>query len=124
MGTLPSLDIVDLHRTFASAHTIRVTGVQTRRNGETFNPTNTSIQPLDEEDGSFILKITKGGKLGRKVDMVEGKKKHSGRSWKQYGVILSGSQLMFFKDEAWFNAQMAEIYGPEVFHLYYNHIYI
>ncbi|PKY54369.1 hypothetical protein RhiirA4_501296 [Rhizophagus irregularis] len=114
MGTLPSLDIVNLHRAFASAHTIKVTGVQTRRNGETFNPTNTSMQPLDEEDGTFILKITKGGKLARKVDMVEGKKKGGlVRGWKQYGVILSGSQLMFFKDEAWFNSQMAEIYGPE-----------
>ncbi|RIA90283.1 hypothetical protein C1645_805848 [Glomus cerebriforme] len=114
MGTLPSLDIVNLHRSFASAHTIKVTGVQTRRNGETFNPTNTSIQPLDEENGTFILRIAKGGKLARKVDMVEGKKKGGFvRGWRQYGVILSGSQLMFFKDEAWFNAQMAEIYGPE-----------
>jgi hypothetical protein len=116
MGTHPSLDTVNLHREFASAHTIRVTGVQTRRNGETFNPTNTPIQPLDEEGGTFILKITKGGKLGRKVDMVEGRKKGGFvRSWRQYGVILSGSQLMFFKDEAWFNTQMAEIYAPEVF---------
>ncbi|CAB5191414.1 hypothetical protein RhiirA5_493216 [Rhizophagus irregularis] len=114
MGTLPSLDTGNLHRAFASAPSVRVTGVQTRRNGETLNPTNTSIQPLDEEDGTFVLKITKGGKLGRKVDMVEGKKK-SGfvRSWRQYGVILSGSQLMFFKDEVWFNTQMAEIYDSK-----------
>ncbi len=104
-----------MHRAFASAHTIKVTGVQTRRNGETFNPTNTSIQPLDVENGTFILKITKGGKLGRKVDMVEGRKKGGFvRSWRQYGVILSGSQLMFFKDEAWFNAQMAELHDFEV----------
>jgi hypothetical protein len=115
MGTLPSLDTVNLHRAFASAHTINVTGVQTRRNGETVNPTNTTIQPLDEEDGTFILKITKGGKLGRKVDMVEGRKKGGlVRQWKQYGVILSGSQLMFFKDEAWFNTQMSEIYNSKV----------
>ena len=109
MGTLPSLDTVNLHRAFANAHTIRVTGVQIRRTGETFNPTNTSIQPLDEEDGSYVLKIAKSGKLGRKVDMVEGRKKGGlVRSWRQYGVILSGSQLMFFKDEAWFNTQMTE----------------
>ncbi|CAG8433908.1 7888_t:CDS:2 [Funneliformis mosseae] len=114
MGTYPSLDTVGLHRAFASAHTIRVTGVQTRRNGETFNPTNTSLPPLDEEDGTFVLKITKGGKLGRKVDLVEGKKKGGFvRSWRQYGVILSGSQLMFFKDEAWFNTQMAELHNSE-----------
>ncbi|CAB5188470.1 unnamed protein product [Rhizophagus irregularis] len=48
---------------------------------------NSSVIGYNEEDGTFILKITKGGKLARKVDMVE--------------------------DEAWFNSQMAEIYGPE-----------
>ncbi|PKY33341.1 hypothetical protein RhiirB3_494633, partial [Rhizophagus irregularis] len=64
------LEMVNLHRAFASAPSVMVTGVQARRNGETLNPTNISIQLLDEEDGTFVLKITKGGKLG-KVNMVE-----------------------------------------------------
>ncbi|CAJ0645032.1 4506_t:CDS:10, partial [Entrophospora sp. SA101] len=100
MGTLPSMDTTHIHRAFASAHAIRITGVQTRHNGETFNHANT-LHQLEEENGTFVLKITKGGKLGRKVDMVDGRKKSGIRNWKQYGVILSGSQLMFFKDEAW-----------------------
>ncbi|UZO25927.1 uncharacterized protein OCT59_018181 [Rhizophagus irregularis] len=64
------LEMVNLHQAFASAPSVRVTGVQARRNSETLNPTNISIQLLDEEDGTFVLKITKGGKLG-KVNMVE-----------------------------------------------------
>ncbi|CAG8602474.1 23910_t:CDS:2 [Cetraspora pellucida] len=105
IGTLPSLDIVNLHRAFSSAQTIRITGVQNRRNGDSFSSTTSSFQP--SKDGTFLLKITKGGKLGRKVDLIDGKKK-GGRNWKLYGVILSGSQLMFFKDEAWFNTQINE----------------
>nr|CAG8449748.1 8497_t:CDS:10 [Entrophospora candida] len=111
MGTLPSMDTTHIHRAFASAHAIRITGVQTRHNGETFNHANT-LHQLEEENGTFVLKITKGGKLGRKVDMVDGRKKSGIRNWKQYGVILSGSQLMFFKDEAWFNIKMAELSDP------------
>ncbi|CAG8609106.1 14040_t:CDS:2 [Dentiscutata erythropus] len=106
IGTLPSLDIANLHRSFSSAQTIRITGVQNRRNGDAFSTTTSSFQP--SKDGTFLLKITKGGKLGRKIDLIDGKKK-GGRNWKLYGVILSGSQLMFFKDEAWFNTQMSEL---------------
>ncbi|RGB36331.1 hypothetical protein C1646_758232 [Rhizophagus diaphanus] len=83
--------MVNLHRAFASAPSVRVTGVQARRNGETLNPANISIQLLDEEDGTFVLKITKGGKLG-KVNMVEVKNR---------------------VDEVWFNTQMAEIYDSK-----------
>ncbi|CAG8689559.1 19453_t:CDS:2, partial [Racocetra fulgida] len=73
IGTLPSLDIVNLHRAFSSAQTIRITGVQNRRNGDQFSSTTSSFQP--SKDGTFLLKITKGGKLGRKVDLIDGKKK-------------------------------------------------
>ncbi|CAG8831464.1 24194_t:CDS:2, partial [Cetraspora pellucida] len=34
-------------------------------------------------------------------------------SWRIYGVILSGSQLMFFKDETGFNAQMKKLKNSE-----------
>ncbi|CAG8449560.1 4387_t:CDS:10 [Dentiscutata heterogama] len=82
IGTLPSLDIANLHRSFSSAQTIRITGVQNRRNGDSFSTTTSSFQP--SKDGTFLLKITKGGKLGRKIDLIDGKKK-GGRNWKLYG---------------------------------------
>jgi len=55
----------------------------------------------------FLLKITKAGKLGRKIDLLEGGKRATGfgRTWKQFGVVLSGSQLMFFKDLSLFDDQ-------------------
>ncbi|CAG8586847.1 9407_t:CDS:2, partial [Dentiscutata heterogama] len=112
MGTLPALDIADLHRAFSAPHTIRITGVQNRRKSHSFKSTSSSFKSTNE-DGTFLLKITKSGKLGRKVDLIDGKKKTGLRSWRIYGVILSGSQLMFFKDETGFTAQMKKLKNSE-----------
>lgn len=109
---LSEFDTVGIHRAFTTSHTIRITGV---RNNETFNQTSSSIHPLDDEEGTFLLKITKVGKLSRKVDLLEGKK--AGvmmRSWNHYGVILSGSQLMLFKDDDWFDSKIADLKDPSV----------
>ncbi|CAG8644677.1 8010_t:CDS:2, partial [Ambispora leptoticha] len=116
-GTLAEIDTFYLHRAFTNAHTIRITGVRARRNSnDSIQPTSSSIHSLEEEEkgGTFLLKITKAGILSRKVDLLEGGKKATGflRSWKQFGVILSGSQLMFFKDITWFKTQMTEFLDP------------
>ncbi|RIB14592.1 hypothetical protein C2G38_2248146 [Gigaspora rosea] len=112
MGTLPALDIADLHRAFSAPHTIRITGVQNRRKNHSLKGISGPFQSTNE-DGTFLLKITKSGKLGRKVDLIDGKKKTGLRSWRIYGVILSGSQLMFFKDESGFTAQMKKLKNSE-----------
>ncbi|GAA6049100.1 hypothetical protein JCM3770_003886 [Rhodotorula araucariae] len=44
------------------------------------------------------LKITKIGLLSRKEDLGEGGKKAASRKWRGWTVILTGSQLLFFKD--------------------------
>ncbi|GAA5880074.1 hypothetical protein JCM3774_003300 [Rhodotorula dairenensis] len=44
------------------------------------------------------LKITKVGLLSRKEDLVEGGKKAPSRKWRGWSVVLTGSQLLFFKD--------------------------
>ncbi|CAG8704567.1 15211_t:CDS:2, partial [Racocetra persica] len=112
-GTLPELDTVSIHRAFVTAHTVRVTGVRTRGNSESFSPTSSSIHPSDDDEDTFLLKITKAGRLGRKTDMIEGGKTTGfARSWKQFGVVLSGSQLMFFKDDAWFNNNIPNLNYP------------
>ncbi|CAG8448772.1 7439_t:CDS:10 [Ambispora gerdemannii] len=116
-GTLAEIDTFYLYRAFTNAHTIRITGVRARRNSNNaLQPTSSSIHSLEEEEkgGTFLLKITKAGILNRKVDLLEGGKKATGflRSWKQFGVILSGSQLMFFKDISWFKTQMTEFLDP------------
>lgn len=44
------------------------------------------------------LKLTKLGVLNRKDDILEGGRKASNRKWKPCSVLLTGSQLLFFKD--------------------------
>ncbi|BGP33488.1 hypothetical protein JCM10296v2_005292 [Rhodotorula toruloides] len=44
------------------------------------------------------LKITKVGLLSRKEDLAEGGKKAASRKWRGWSVVLTGSQLLFFKD--------------------------
>lgn len=34
-------------------------------------------------------------------DLIEGGKKAGNRKWKSWSVILTGSQLLFFKDPTW-----------------------
>ncbi|CAI2174280.1 9939_t:CDS:2 [Funneliformis geosporum] len=111
-GTLPEFDTVSIHRAFTTAHTIRITGVRTQRNSESFNQISSSIHPLGDDEGSFLLKITKAGKLCRKVDLLEGKKSGVIRNWSQYGIILSGSQIMMFKDDEWFNSKISDLKDP------------
>ncbi|KAF9571493.1 hypothetical protein EC968_000456 [Mortierella alpina] len=56
------------------------------------------------------LKIVKQGILARKIDIENGKKS-AVRGWRDLGVVLSGSQLLFFTDIGWFQQQRASFVG-------------
>ena len=47
---------------------------------------------------TWNLKISKCGLLNRKDDTLEGGKKNTNRKWKSWSVVLTGSQLLFFRD--------------------------
>lgn len=47
------------------------------------------------------FKVTKVGLLTRKDDMIEGGRKASNRKWKEWSVLLTGSQLLFSRDPTW-----------------------
>jgi hypothetical protein len=49
----------------------------------------------------WTLKVTKVGTLQRKDDTIEGGKRAPSRKWREWTVILTGSQLLFFRDPAW-----------------------
>ncbi|KAG0045496.1 hypothetical protein BGZ83_009317 [Gryganskiella cystojenkinii] len=61
-------------------------------------------------DGAAELKLAKFGILSRKIDLEHGRKS-SVRGWRDLGVILSGSQLLFFTELAWFQQQRAALPG-------------
>lgn len=47
------------------------------------------------------VKITKAGTLNRKGDLLQSGRKASNRKWRAWGVMLTGSQLLFFRDPSW-----------------------
>jgi hypothetical protein len=53
---------------------------------------------------TWNLKVTKCGLLNRKDDISEGGKKTMNRKWKSWSVVLTGSQLLFFRDTTWSSA--------------------
>ncbi|GAA6058971.1 hypothetical protein JCM10212_001681 [Sporobolomyces blumeae] len=54
--------------------------------------------PTKDKGTVSSLKITKAGVLSRKEDLAEGGRKAASRKWKAWSVVLTGSQLLFFKD--------------------------
>ncbi|KAJ1655975.1 hypothetical protein IWQ61_004362 [Dispira simplex] len=49
-----------------------------------------------------VLRCTKEGFLVRKVDVLENGKRAPVRNWKDFWVVLSGSQLVLFRNIDWF----------------------
>ncbi|KAF9569725.1 hypothetical protein CPC08DRAFT_701617 [Agrocybe pediades] len=114
-GTNGPWDEDELHRAFLDAHVLEIdvpgTGIKT----PLFNsPVKSPSFDNREHGGSgpvagrssqtWNLKITKIGVLNRKDDFLPGGRRSSNRKWKAWSVILSGSQLLFFRDVGWAGA--------------------
>ncbi|KAF5377559.1 hypothetical protein D9615_005260 [Tricholomella constricta] len=56
---------------------------------------------------AWTLKLTKVGLLNRKDDVLERGKRASNRKWRQWSVVLTGSQLLFFRDPSWASSLLA-----------------
>lgn len=61
-----------------------------------------------EVDSSVTLRVFKVGIVNRKDEVTE-KGKKSSRKWKPNGMILTSSQLLFFRDLVWIDALQAQI---------------
>ncbi|KAF8932687.1 hypothetical protein BGZ52_009600 [Haplosporangium bisporale] len=75
-----------------------------------YHACNSHLFRSADMDGAAELKIAKFGILTRKIDIENGKKS-SVRGWRDLGVILSGSQLLFFTELGWFQNQKASQRG-------------
>lgn len=113
-GTAGPWDEEELQHAFAKANILEVGAA---RPASAFFSLNVGgpPSPLMNTMGAFpeiplstgevwTLKITKVGILNRKDDTQEGGKKTSNRKWKPWSVILTGSQLLFFRDPSWAHA--------------------
>ncbi|KAL9029076.1 MAG: hypothetical protein Q9196_002639 [Gyalolechia fulgens] len=100
LGTAPSLNLADLHKTFFRTGVLQI--VSSRSRPEAFMSPETTTNPAEAHPGVVDIKITKVGILWRK-DM---KKKKARSPWQEWGAILTGSQLYFFRNTSWIRSLM------------------
>ena len=100
LGTSTSLNLADLQKTFFKSGILQI--VSSRSRPEAFMFPETMANPADAHPGVVDIKITKVGILWRK-DM---KKKKARSPWQDWGAILTGSQLYFFRNTTWIRSLM------------------
>ncbi|KAL7787691.1 guanine nucleotide exchange factor [Trichoderma afarasin] len=94
LGTGQSLNLKDLQKTFFRTGVLQI--VSARSRPDAFM----SDKPLNNPDdapGIVDIKITKVGLLWRK----EAKKRKTRSPWQEWGAILTGAQLYFFRNTSW-----------------------
>ena len=113
-GTAGPWNEDELQRAFASATVIELAGLETRYPYPFFNMSVTGgpgpmfqsslglLTPVSPASGGvFVIKVTKVGLLLRKEDIMEGGRRALSRKWREWCVLLTGSQLLFFRDTTW-----------------------
>lgn len=100
LGTAVSLNLADLHSTFFRSGVLQI--LSSRSRPEAFMSPETMANPAEAHPGVVDIKVTKVGILWRK-DM---KKKKARSPWQEWGAILTGAQLYFFRNTAWIKSLM------------------
>jgi hypothetical protein len=100
---LLTLSAESLQRTFAQASLIEVdmasyAATSVIRIGYR---TSSSNLPTPSSEKSFLLRVSKIGVLRKKEHMTDTGKKAGNRKWRPFSVLLTGSQLLFFRDLSW-----------------------
>ena len=95
LGTASSLNLAHLNKTFFKSGVLQI--VSSRSRPEAFMSPETMANPAEAHPGVVDIKITKVGILWRK-DM---KKKKARSPWQEWGAILTGAQLYFFRNTTW-----------------------
>lgn len=91
--TLKPIPIMEVHFSLLKAKPLCLAGVRSRY-GDSNNNNNTNTAT----NNTFTIRVTKAGILDRKYDFIQGGKKATARGWRPFGIILSGSQIIFFAD--------------------------
>ncbi|KAI9819782.1 MAG: hypothetical protein M1832_003857 [Thelocarpon impressellum] len=95
LGTATSLDLLALQNTFFKSGVLQI--VSARSRPDAFKSPTTISNPDDSHPGVVDIKITKVGVLWRK----DAKRKKARSPWQEWGAILTGAQLYFFKNTTW-----------------------
>ncbi|TQV99149.1 guanyl-nucleotide exchange factor [Cordyceps javanica] len=107
LGTASSLNMNDLQKTFFRTGVLQI--VSARSRPDAFMSEKTATNPDEAPQGIVDIKITKVGVLWRK----DAKKRKTRSPWQEWGAILTGAQLYFFRNTSWVKSLV---------HQYENHI--
>jgi hypothetical protein len=103
LGTAPSLNLDDLQKTFFRTGVLQIVSERSRPDAFMFEKTVTN--PEEAHPGIVDIKITKVGLLWRK----DAKKKKTRSPWQEWGAILTGAQLYFFRNTTWIKSLMHQL---------------
>lgn len=95
LGTAKSLNLRELQRTFFKTGVLQI--VSARSRPDAFMTEKTATNPDEAHPGIVDIKVTKVGLLWRK----DAKKSKTRSKWREWGAILTGAQLYFFRNTAW-----------------------
>ncbi|KAM0327743.1 hypothetical protein ACHAQA_006038 [Verticillium albo-atrum] len=100
LGTAKSLNVRELQRTFFRTGVLQI--VSARSRPDAFRDEKSTTNPDTAPQGVVDIKITKVGLLWRK----DPKKKKTRSPWQEWGAILTGAQLYFFRNTTWIKSLM------------------
>jgi hypothetical protein len=110
-GTSGPWDERDMHATFSKAGTIEVRGADRRMSTSVFalnigGFASANSSPHQPSGFSYshqvsTLKVAKAGLLTRKDTTLDLGKRAKATKWRLWSVILTSSQLLFFRGHAW-----------------------
>lgn len=95
LGTANSLNLKDLQKTFFKTGVLQI--VSARSRPDAFMSEKTATNPQDAHPGIVDIKVTKVGLLWRK----DAKRRKTRSPWQEWGAILTGAQLYFFRNIGW-----------------------
>lgn len=95
VGTAQSLNLKELQKTFFRTGILQI--VSPRSRPDAFMSEKTATNPDEAQPGVVDIKVTKVGLLWRK----DIKKKKTRSPWQEWGAILTGAQLYFFRNTTW-----------------------
>lgn len=95
LGTATCFNLKDLQNTFFKTGVLQI--VSPRSRPDAFMSERTAINPNDAHPGIVDIKVTKVGLLWRK----DAKKRKARSPWQEWGAILTGAQLYFFRNTSW-----------------------
>lgn len=95
LGTAKNLNLKELQNTFFKTGVLQI--VSARSRPDAFMTEKTANNPQEAHPGIVDIKVTKVGMLWRK----DTKKKKTRSPWQEWGAILTGAQLYFFRNTTW-----------------------